>query len=49
MMNNDFVSVDEGFSSYDREWWHYTPKDEPYPDAYFDFPIVSAAGWRSSG
>jgi D-alanyl-D-alanine dipeptidase len=29
-----------GFSSYDREWWHYTLKDEPYPDTYFDFPIV---------
>lgn len=30
-----------GFSSYDREWWHYTLKDEPYPDTYFDFPITS--------
>jgi zinc D-Ala-D-Ala dipeptidase len=29
-----------GFSSYDREWWHYTLKDEPYPDTYFDFPIT---------
>jgi zinc D-Ala-D-Ala dipeptidase len=29
-----------GFSSYDCEWWHYTLKDEPYPDTYFDFPIV---------
>jgi D-alanyl-D-alanine dipeptidase len=29
-----------GFSSYDYEWWHYTLKDEPYPDTYFDFPIV---------
>jgi zinc D-Ala-D-Ala dipeptidase len=31
-----------GFSSYDREWWHYTLKEEPYPDTYFDFPIVEA-------
>jgi zinc D-Ala-D-Ala dipeptidase len=31
-----------GFSFYDREWWHYTLKNEPYPDTYFDFPIVSA-------
>jgi zinc D-Ala-D-Ala dipeptidase len=31
-----------GFSSYDREWWHYTLKDEPYPDTYFDFPITAA-------
>ncbi len=29
-----------GFSSYEREWWHYTLKDEPYPDTYFDFPIT---------
>jgi D-alanyl-D-alanine dipeptidase len=32
-----------GFSSYDYEWWHYTLKDEPYPDSYFDFPIVEPA------
>jgi zinc D-Ala-D-Ala dipeptidase len=31
-----------GFTSYEREWWHYTLADEPYPDTYFDFPIVSA-------
>jgi D-alanyl-D-alanine dipeptidase len=29
-----------GFASYEREWWHYTLKDEPYPDTYFDFPIA---------
>jgi len=29
-----------GFGSYDCEWWHYTLADEPYPDTYFDFPIV---------
>jgi D-alanyl-D-alanine dipeptidase len=29
-----------GFSSYTCEWWHYTLKDEPYPDTYFDFPIT---------
>jgi zinc D-Ala-D-Ala dipeptidase len=28
------------FSSHDCEWWHYTLKDEPYPDTYFDFPIT---------
>jgi len=31
-----------GFSSYDREWWHYTLKEEPYPDTYFDFPVAPA-------
>ena len=28
-----------GFARYDREWWHYALRDEPYPDRYFDFPI----------
>jgi D-alanyl-D-alanine dipeptidase len=28
-----------GFSSYTREWWHYTLTGEPYPDTYFDFPV----------
>ena len=29
-----------GFNSYDYEWWHYTLRDEPYPNTYFDFPIT---------
>lgn len=29
-----------GFVSYDCEWWHYTLKHEPYPNTYFDFPII---------
>jgi zinc D-Ala-D-Ala dipeptidase len=29
-----------GFSPYEREWWHYTLEDEPYPDTYFDLPIA---------
>jgi D-alanyl-D-alanine dipeptidase len=29
-----------GFRAYDFEWWHYSLKDEPYPDDYFDFPIT---------
>jgi zinc D-Ala-D-Ala dipeptidase len=28
-----------GFEPYEREWWHYVLRDEPYPDTYFDFPI----------
>lgn len=31
-----------GFRPYEREWWHYTLDDEPYPDTYFDFPITAA-------
>jgi zinc D-Ala-D-Ala dipeptidase len=28
-----------GFDRYEREWWHYTLGQEPYPHTYFDFPI----------
>jgi D-alanyl-D-alanine dipeptidase len=34
-----------GFRRYDCEWWHYSLRDEPYPDTYFDFPISSRSGW----
>lgn len=33
------VMEKHGFKSYDVEWWHYTLKNEPYPDTYFDFPV----------
>lgn len=26
-----------GFIGVREEWWHFTLKDEPYPDVYFDF------------
>ncbi len=29
-----------GFARYQQEWWHYVLSDEPYPDTYFDFPIL---------
>ena len=28
-----------GFKPLDEEWWHFTLKDEPYPDTYFTFPV----------
>ena len=28
-----------GFRNYDKEWWHFTLKNEPYPDTYFDFVV----------
>lgn len=31
-----------GFQPIDCEWWHFTLKDEPYPDTYFEFPVSSA-------
>ena len=30
-----------GFEPLDTEWWHFTLKDEPYPDTYFEFPVSS--------
>lgn len=32
-----------GFKPYDCEWWHFTLKDEPYPDTYFTFPLRTSA------
>mgnify|MGYP002853275358 CR=1 FL=1 len=31
--------LSHGFKPYDCEWWHFTLKDEPFPDTYFDIPI----------
>jgi len=28
-----------GFKYYDKEWWHFTLADEPFPDTYFDFNV----------
>lgn len=28
-----------GFKAIDSEWWHFTLKNEPYPDTYFDFLV----------
>ncbi len=36
------MMVRGGFVPIDCEWWHFTLKDEPYPDTYFDFPVSSA-------
>jgi len=30
-----------GFRPYDQEWWHFTLENEPFPDAYFDFPVAA--------
>lgn len=30
-----------GFVPYEYEWWHFTLKNEPYPDTYFTFPITN--------
>lgn len=28
-----------GFTGISTEWWHFTLKDEPYPDMYFQFAV----------
>ena len=28
-----------GFKPINEEWWHFTLKDEPFPDTYFTFPV----------
>ena len=34
MEENDFIALPE-------EWWHFTLKNEPYPNTYFNFPVNS--------
>jgi D-alanyl-D-alanine dipeptidase len=31
---------DGGFSADVEEWWHYTLREEPFPNTFFDFEIV---------
>ena len=33
------VMLQNGFRNYPKEWWHFTLRNEPYPETYFDFPI----------
>jgi D-alanyl-D-alanine dipeptidase len=28
-----------GFRAYAKEWWHFTLRNEPFPNAYFDFMV----------
>ena len=32
-----------GFKGLATEWWHFTLRDEPYPDTFFDFPMERAS------
>ena len=29
-----------GFKPIPEDWWHFTLKDEPFPDTYFTFPVA---------
>ena len=31
--------MNHGFEPLDEEWWHFTLKNELYPDTYFIFPV----------
>ncbi|MBP3853371.1 MAG: M15 family metallopeptidase [Erysipelotrichaceae bacterium] len=33
------VMLAHGFAPLATEWWHFTLKDEPYPDTVFTFPV----------
>ena len=33
------VMTSYGFKPYDKEWWHFTLINEPYPNKYFDFTV----------
>ncbi len=33
------LMVTNGFKPIKTEWWHFTLKNEPFPDTYFNFPI----------
>ncbi|MCB9289501.1 MAG: M15 family metallopeptidase [Lewinellaceae bacterium] len=33
------MMVDNGFKPLKEEWWHFTLKEEPYPDTYFNFVV----------
>mgnify|MGYP000692909123 CR=1 FL=1 len=33
------LMMEHGFRPYDKEWWHFTLEDEPFPNTYFDFLV----------
>lgn len=33
------VMLKNGFYNYPKEWWHFTLRNEPFPDTYFDFIV----------
>ncbi|MFM8501460.1 MAG: M15 family metallopeptidase [Fluviibacter sp.] len=33
------LMIKQGFAPYDKEWWHFTYKNEPFPETYFNFVV----------
>lgn len=40
------VMISHGFVPYDKEWWHFTLKNEPFSQQYFNFPVTAPDGTR---
>ncbi|MEU9508909.1 M15 family metallopeptidase [Micromonospora sp. NPDC048170] len=43
------LMTDGGFVNYDREWWHYRYRDEPWPDTYFDLLVARSSAEQAGG
>lgn len=43
------MMVAHGFVPYEKEWWHFTLKNEPYPATYFNFPVTPSSCGLSAG
>jgi zinc D-Ala-D-Ala dipeptidase len=40
--NRDMLAgmmAEQGFRPYNREWWYFSLRREPFPQTYFDFPV----------
>ncbi|WP_439129272.1 M15 family metallopeptidase [Polaribacter sp.] len=33
------IMLANGFKPYENEWWHFTLKNEPFSNTYFNFPV----------
>jgi D-alanyl-D-alanine dipeptidase len=33
------LMIKYGFKPYEKEWWHFTLANEPFPKTYFNFPV----------
>ena len=33
----------QGFQGLNTEWWHFTLREEPFPERFFDFPVARAS------
>ncbi len=33
------LMIKNNFRPYNKEWWHFNLRNEPFPNTYFDFPI----------